>query len=118
MPGAVQSRRTIFAESSLAMSIPRSVSRIESEISPRSFSRLSERLSDVRAAFALSGPAVATNVEAARDDIPTFRRARIALGSDTPPNIGRATQSHQVESKPAIGPEKLAGPMTGRSIEE
>jgi hypothetical protein len=59
---AGQMRRAIFAESSLAMSIPRSVSRIESEISPRSFSRLSERLSDVRAAFALSGPAVALSI--------------------------------------------------------
>jgi hypothetical protein len=57
-----QIRRTIFAESSFAMSIPRSVNRIESEISPRSFSRLSERLSDVRAAFAFSGPAVALSI--------------------------------------------------------
>jgi hypothetical protein len=52
----------IFAESSFAMSIPRTVNRIESEISPRSFSRLSERLSDVRAAFAFSGPAVALSI--------------------------------------------------------
>jgi hypothetical protein len=59
---AGQMRRTIFAESFLAISIPRSVNLIESEISPRSFSRLSERLSDVRAAFALSAPAVALSI--------------------------------------------------------
>jgi hypothetical protein len=55
-------RRALFAESILAMLIPRSVNRIESEISPRSFSRLSERLSDVRAAFAFSGPAIALSI--------------------------------------------------------
>jgi hypothetical protein len=50
-----------FAASSLATSIPRGVNRIASEIRPRIFSRLSERLSDVRAAFAFSGCTAASS---------------------------------------------------------
>jgi hypothetical protein len=55
-----------FAKSALATSIPREVSVIESEISSRSFSRLSDRVSDVLAAFALSCPASLESITSQR----------------------------------------------------
>ena len=48
----------------MATSIPRGVNVIESEASPRILSRFNERLSDVRAAFALFVPAVRLSITA------------------------------------------------------
>ena len=44
---------------------------------------------------------------------PPPRRALIAVGSETPPNIGRATQSHQEGVFPPIGVVDFLGRKRG-----